>query len=272
MSQPSAIFGQLSAFDPMLWHSAAFAGRKELVHAVTSIDLDMSLADAARGAETRRGVCRMLDLPFERLTVPEQVHGTGVAVVGPDGLGCGRDIHHPTVRGADGLLTMEVDVPLLVLSADCAPIAVYDPLHRAIGVAHAGWRGIVGGVIAELITAMFKTFDCRPSDCVAMIGPCAGACCYEIGTDVSDQLPRPISIGLPGANRGGCDAALQSRDGRQFLDLAAASATMLRAAGLRHDAIDVLDVCTICDTRFHSYRRQGRRADRNALILALRRV
>lgn len=270
MSRDAVTSGPPAAFAPLSWRSAAFAGRRELVHVLTSADIDMSLADAARSMEARRRVCGMMDVPFNRLTVAEQVHGAGVAVVGPDEMGCGRDAEHPPISGADALVTAESEVPLLVLSADCAPIAVFDPVHRVLAVAHAGWRGVVEGVIAAVMATMVKTFDCRPSDCVAMIGPCARACCYEIGTDVSDRLPPPVCGGPRAADGDECPAAVRVRNGRRFLDLAVASATMLSEAGLRRDAIDATDICTICDTRYHSYRRQLKAAGRNALMVALR--
>jgi len=196
---------------------------------VAGDDPDRVLANRARALEA-------IGAPPGAWTGGKQVHATTVTRV--TAAECGRGATE--VAGAagaipdtDALWTDEPGAALVVLVADCVPILMADPRGRRIAVVHAGWRGLVAGVI-EAAAAVFDD----PSRVVAMAGPSIGPCCYEVGEDVA----RPALDRFGGGVMRGSN-----------LDLWAAAAAALRDAGIR-DATLAL-ACTRCEShRFFSHR------------------
>lgn len=192
--------------------------------------------------------------------VGDQVHGTHIEQVG--GLHAGARWHgnEAALEGTDALVTATRYLPLVSLVADCLPVALVDPERGVGAVAHAGWRGLAGGVLESTLGAMRSTWGTTPSDVVAWLGPCIGACCFEVGPEVAEHF-RPF------AAPGSCD--------RFQLDLRAAAKERLGSAGLIEENIDGLNLCTSCeDALFFSHRRattrEGKKTTgRQALILWL---
>ena len=146
---------------------------------------------------------------------------------------------------ADAVWTEEPNLGLVVLTADCVPIVVASRDGGKVGVAHGGWRGLAGGVVASLITAMGDA-----ASLVAWIGPAIGRDVYEVGQDVHQAMLSAFgtevtdSVFAPGA-----------RPGKWYLDLFALSERLLNAAGVSEVYGERL--CTFADPRFHSHRRNG---------------
>lgn len=148
----------------------------------------------------------------ERLAQGRQVHGTRVVVDGEGG------------EEADGQVTTRPGVAAIVLVADCLPVALVGP--RAVGVVHAGWRGLAAGVLEAGVAAL------GAGPLAAAIGPGIGPCCYEVGDDVRAVFGT----------------------GERTLDLKAVARARLRAAGVT--AVHDCGLCTACDAeRFFSHRR-----------------
>lgn len=141
----------------------------------------------------------------------------------------------------DALITDRQGLAVSVRTADCFPILMADPVRQTVAAIHAGWRGTAGRIVAETIGKMRDEFRTSPGDLVAAIGPGIGVCCYQVGEDVGRQF------GLSGA---GC------------VDLAKENRRQLIEAGVPESQIDVLKICTFCDSRFHSFRRDKDRAGR----------
>lgn len=181
------------------------------------------------------------------LTVGWQVHGTRVQLVETEQRGRGR---YPAFDGfldTDGLITRSADVALGIIISDCTPILVYDPVQHAVGLAHAGWRGTVAGIARTLTDAMVDSFDSRPEDLRAGIGPSIGPCCYEVGPEVIDAWHQ---LRIPG----GEDAVVERRP-RPHFDLWRANELVLEFAGLSSENIERADLCTRCESdRFFSHR------------------
>lgn len=248
---------------PGFWRSRLLSREAGVVHAMTRGDLNMALSvgpDIRGTTERRRLLCDALCVPFDRLTSGRQVHGTRIAAVTGETIGRGRDRSSPRIPETDGLITNERNVPLMVLGADCALIAVYDTVRRVIGVAHAGWRGTAAGMSIALVRRLATVYGSRPSDLVAAVSPCAGACCYEVGADVLAAFR---------CRGGDADVAFSRRNGAWFLDLAGAVEQQLCLAGLSSERIERAAVCTICNHDYFSFRRQGRSAGQSALIVAI---
>ncbi|MHB1538595.1 MAG: laccase domain-containing protein, partial [Solirubrobacteraceae bacterium] len=124
--------------------------------------------------------------------------------------------------------------------------------ERAVGAVHAGWRGLADGVLEEGVEAVRELAACD-GGMLALIGPCAGPCCYEVGAEVLERFAALTGVG------GGVDPGA-----KEPIDLRAIVRGRLLAAGV--DAVAGLDLCTICDERLHSHRREGDAAGRQAAI------
>ena len=138
--------------------------------------------DHAAVAENRRRLAAALGV--DRLTVADQQHGDRVAVVDAANAGRGHDGVADSVRAfpaTDAMITNLPGVALTILVADCAPVVLFDPVNRAIGVAHCGRVGTVLGTLAKTAESMAATFGSAPGDLLVGIGPAIGAGSYEIG-------------------------------------------------------------------------------------------
>ncbi|HWG95227.1 MAG TPA: peptidoglycan editing factor PgeF [Mycobacteriales bacterium] len=199
--------------------------------------LDLALHvedDPAAVAANRAALVEALDA--DRLAFADQVHGDAVAVVeagGPE-----------TAPAVDALVTAEPGTALVVLAADCLPVLLADPVAGVVGAAHAGRQGLLAGVLQQAVRAM-AALGAEPGRVEAVVGPAAGACCYEVPAAMADDA----EARLPGTRS-------TTRAGTPSLDLRGGAERVLRQAGLadvRH-----VDHCTIDDARFYSYRRDGR--------------
>jgi YfiH family protein len=201
-----------------------------------------------------RAICEALGITTGQLVSPHQVHGSRVVAVGPRD--CGR-----VIECADALITDSPGVVLMLRFADCVPVWLYDPLRRAVGLAHAGWRGMVAGVATATVRAMQATYGCQPPDLVAGVGPAIGPCCYEVGADVVEAVG--------GAFSGGQEAMLERRGaGKWHLDLWLAVRQQLAHAGVAE--IEVARVCTACHTEeWFSHRAERGRTGRMGALVAL---
>jgi YfiH family protein len=187
--------------------------------------------DVERVEENRRRVCAETGLPYERLSFNRQVHGATV--------------NRASVRGepGDGLWSDEPGQPMLVLSADCLPIAIArSGGERRLAVVHAGWRGLSRGIVAAAVAAV-------GGETAAVVGPAIGPCCYEVGDEVSSRFDADLTV-----------------DRR--LDLWSAAERALRRAGVA--SVERVDLCTCCNPElFFSHRRSGRERGVQGMIGAI---
>lgn len=209
--------------------------------------------DANVVARNRARVASLVESPVERLTFGSQVHGARVAVVGPADAG-------RTFEETDALITNAPGVPLVILTADCAAVFVFDPVRHAAGIAHAGWRGTVAGIAGATVTAMRDAFGSDPADLIAAVGPSIGPCCYEVGSDVIDTVQASLAthvddvladpdMASAGSFRGSVN------EGRKHFDLWRANEHVLLDAGVRPERVEIAGLCTACHTDlFYSHR------------------
>ena len=131
--------------------------------------------------------CDAAGFSFDSLVASAQDHHTEIRRVTKRE--CGIGIWRPRDQeSVDGLLTDEPGVTLVTYYADCVPLYFLDPVHRAIGLAHAGWRGTVAGMGIKMVEAMAHKFGSRPEELLAAIGPSIGPCCYEVDQPVADAF------------------------------------------------------------------------------------
>ena len=186
------------------------------------------------GARRREKICTRAGA--EGLVRGYQVHGTHVRRV--------REMPDPPIctgrpEDADGQATPVPGLATMVLAADCLPVAL--GASGAVAMVHCGWRGLAAGVLEEGVQAV-REID-GVDEMMAVIGPGAGPCCYEVGEEVHAVFG--------GAHRD-----------QQRIDLKAIARERLLAAGVAK--VEDLEACTICDERFFSYRREGANAGRQS--------
>ena len=179
----------------------------------------------------------------------EQVHGSSLAVVQH-----ARELTQP-VAGCDALLTNVSGLGLVIRTADCLPIFFLDPARRAVGLAHAGWRGLAAGLPLRMVAAFRHQYHSRLQDLRVAIGPAVRSCCYEVGPEF-ERFFGPF---------------VQASSGRRTCDLPAAAIAQLLGAGVRRDRILDSAICTACDLRtWFSLRREGPATGRLTSLILLR--
>ncbi len=157
----------------------------------------------------------------------------------------------------DALIENTPGMLVAVKTADCIPVLIVDPAHRAVAAVHAGWRGAVRNITARTIEEMGKKFLSRPQDLHAAIGPGIGKCCYEVGPDVAMQFRE-------------YEPALSDITHPVHLDLADINRRQLANCGLPGSQIYMAGICTMCERDFHSFRRDKQQAGRMLSVVGVR--
>jgi YfiH family protein len=188
----------------------------------------------------------------EKLVATRHVHGTAVWRVG-----------EPLSDAAefDGLVSDRPGTVLGAFAADCIPLVFADPVARVCGAAHAGWRGTLGGVAANVVARMSE-IGSRPADVRVALGPSIGPCCFEVGPEVVAEFRAAFGdlagMVVPGPRR-------------DHIDLRVVSRAVLTRAGVDPAHIDANPPCTMCQPeRFFSYRRDGREGGMHMGFIGLR--
>ena len=211
--------------------------------------------------ENYRRFCGALDVPMERAVLSKQVHETTVRLC--TAADTGKGLFASRDYTADALITRETDLPLVVFSADCGIMLLYDPVHHAAGAVHAGWRGCAAGILEKTVQAMADTFGSDPAAMVAAVGSSIGPCCFE--TD--DDVPEAMTAAL------GAEASpyLERRGIKWHVDLAGLNRQWLLRAGLAPEHIDVCGLCTACRRDlFWSHRKMGQARGAQIAMISLK--
>jgi YfiH family protein len=200
--------------------------------------------DPARVVENRRLLCEAVAADPDAATMAWQRHGATVTRAQSRGIVTPGTVYDH----CDGLWSDERGRAMLLITADCVPVAITrrpDPgVRPAVAVLHVGWRGLLAGIVAEGVRAL------GPGRLAAVVGPAIGPCCYEVGEEVA----------APAREAFGADVMHDRK-----LDLWTSVERALRAAGCEH--VDKIDVCTSCNgDTFFSHRRDEGRTGRQGVI------
>ena len=222
-----------------------------------SLNLGYHVGDVHESvAENRRRFCSKLAIEVGSLVISQQVHGNSTTVIDESHKGHGAYGHEDAIYGADAMITESGGVALAVLTADCVPVMVVDPVRKAIGIAHAGWRGTLRMIAAKAVLKMRDTFGTEPADCLVTIGPSIGPCCYTAGEDVISQFQSAFGPAV-------CVA-------KDRLDLQLAVKLQLTRVGVKKSNISSSRLCTACNTDlFYSYRAEGGRTGRIMSVIMI---
>jgi YfiH family protein len=178
-----------------------------------------------------------------------QIHADAVHVVGETDLGRGARSLEGVIADTDALVTDRPGVPLCVLLADCVPVALYDPEHHAIGLAHAGWKGTVARISSRTVEVMREAYGSDPAQLIAGIGPSISPDRYEVGENVIAPAREAYGDAPVLRDLGG---------GKALFDLWAANALDLEQAGVPRARIEISGISTIDSLdEFYSHRFEG---------------
>ena len=163
----------------------------------------------------------------------------------------------------DALISNVKEVPLLILTADCVPVVIIDPKNKAVGVAHAGWRGTYDKICKNTIDEMIKNYKSNPEDLICVIGPSIGPCCYEVSKDLVEKFNTNL------ANHAGEFDII--KDDKYFLDLWKINELTLKDCNVKDENIINLQICTNCNhDKFYSYRKHNKTPKRIGTMIQIK--
>lgn len=231
---------------------AVFPTREGGLSAGPYASLNLGLAvgdDAGVVLANRRRLAVAAGLELERWVVPAQVHGTRLLEVGEADAGRGAGDLATTVADTDALVTTAPRVGLVVSHADCVPVVIAAAGEEGVvlATAHAGWRGMLDGIVEQAAAALAR----RGRLLGAVVGPSIGPCCFT----VDEELRRRFDARFPGVATGG-----------GTVDLWECAVRQLQAAGTPGAQITLTRLCTSCDRRFYSHRRDAGRSGRHLSV------
>ena len=247
-------------FDGLSQYSAVYHGVFTRLGGVSrahfeSLNLSRSVGDDPEAVrENNRRMLSIFDVTPDRSVTAWLVHGKTVAVVDRNDASGYR-------AGTDAIITNDRSIALTMRFADCAPIIFYDPVHQAVGIAHAGWRGVAVNIARETVMAMQAAFKSDPYELWVGIGPCISVDRYRVGLEVIDAVSAACPPAAPIVQR--------QPDGSTHLDLNAAIEAQLRASGVNQ--IEVSNLCTATNTHeWFSHRAENGKTGRFGVVLGLK--
>lgn len=204
--------------------------------------------------ENRRRVFHAIGKPVESLYDVWQVHSDVIIHVDRP-----RPLSEPQIK-ADALLTNQPTVTLFMRFADCVPIFLFDPIHKVVGMVHAGWQGTVKRIVTRTIAEMQKQYQTRPQDVYAGIGPSICVDHYEVQKDVVDLVSKHLGVV-------GMSCVFQ-KNGRNFFNLQKANTLQLNQVGVEN--IEQSMICTACHVNdWFSHRAESGNTGRFGALIAL---
>lgn len=235
-----AVFTRRGGVSPTPWHSLNFGA---------------SVGDDTRRVSlNRERALALLNLRMDSVYDLYQVHSTKIITT-----------DSPLLPGAlhlkaDAIITNRPNITLMMRFADCVPILLFDPINRAIGIAHAGWIGTVDKIAAKTVTEMVAKFGSHPSDIIAAIGPSIGPDHYSVGNDVIDRVRISFTSQA--------EELLNNLQGKTYFDLWKANRLVLAEVGVQK--IEECNLCTCCNLEdWYSHRGEHGKTGRFGIVFGL---
>lgn len=214
----------------------------------SSLNLALHVGDDPKEVlENRRRLCQTIGCSLHQLTMAQQTHEDHVVAVGESECGSGAGSYQDALEHTDALMTNIPGIPLMICIADCVPVILFDPVHKACAVIHDGWRGTVARLAAKTVFAMRLAYGSLPEHLLAYVGPSISAPHFEVSEDTTQQF---IDMGY--------DSCVIRQNQTRMIDLWQANHRLLLDAGLRDKHITVTTSCVFEEEgKFFSYRRDG---------------
>ncbi|MGN1032733.1 MAG: peptidoglycan editing factor PgeF [Intestinibacter sp.] len=192
---------------------------------------------------------------LKNLSKNKQIHSDIVNKVDRDNIG--------KIIEGDAIITNEKNVPLLILTADCVPVVLVDTVNKAVGLAHAGWRGTYAKICEKTLKAMKDNYNTNPEDVTAIIGPSIGSCCYEVSRDLVEKFNKIIT--------NSDEKMYKIKDKKYYLDLWKINTYILKEFGVLESNILNMNICTSCNCdKFFSYRKHDKTAKRIGTLVEIK--
>lgn len=204
-----------------------------------SMNMDFDHDDFDSVTENYKIFCKAVGFDFDSLVASSQDHHTFVRVCTKEQRGIGI-YREKDIESVDALVTNEKGVTLVTYYADCTPLFFVDTNKKAIGLAHAGWRGTVGKIGERVIQTMRENYGTESCDLICAIGPAISKCCYEVDKGCADNF---YALGLDS------DKFVFPKDnGKYMIDLLECNRRILLANGVKEENIVMSDLCTKCNS------------------------
>lgn len=198
-------------------------------------------------ASNRDKLAITLGVKAEQVVFADQTHSVNVGVVNSIAT---------ELTDTDAMITNQKGICLNVLTADCVPVILFDPVKNVIGVVHAGWKGTMGEITRATVLKMKEVYDVESTNLLAGIGPCISFENYEVGEEVASQFSSAFYY--------------KKRNNKYLLDLVKANSHQLSAVGVKSANIEVMNICTRTSQRFYSARREGIQSGRFSTFILLK--
>ena len=262
-------------FDTLAMVKHGFTTREGGVSTGDCASMNLSFSrgdDEAAVMENYRRIAMSFGINCRDFVCSDQTHTTNVKRVTKSDAGkgvvCPKDY-----SDVDGLITNEPGLVLATFYADCVPLYFIDPVHKAIGLSHSGWRGTVNKMGKVTLEAMAREFDTRPEEVYCAIGPSICQDCYEVSMDVAEEFmrafPNHVSDILMQKQNLVAEENTKAFEEKYQLDLWKANEIILTEAGVLPEHLAVTNVCTCCNPKklFSHRASKGKRGNLAAFLM-----
>lgn len=263
--RPNLWLGKFDIFPEELFtHAVSTRHGGVSAGAFNSLNLGLHVEDDAESVlQNRRLFAEALGVQPENITTCQQIHGDKIVRVKVAQKGAGFSDYAEAIADTDALITNEANVPLMLFFADCTPILLADPVKKAVGLAHGGWKGTVKSIAAKTVAAMVCEFGSNPNDILAAIGPSIGKCCYTVGEEVAEQFRQAFPWMA--------ERILTHTEQGIKLDLQLCNTLLLQSVGVQAKYIENAHTCTACNnSQFFSYRADNGKTGRIAALISVK--
>lgn len=239
---------EVPAFEQFAWLTHGFTSRVGGISKAPydSLNLCWTRDESSENTEENFKIfCDAAGLNFEEMALVNHEHGTTVLAM--DRTYRRRGFPKHPLEFCDGFVTDDPGITLVTSHADCSVFYFCDPIRRAIGICHAGWRGTLGRIGAKVVEKMRTTYGCNPKDIYAAVGPCICKNCFEVAAELGMKFREEFHDP---------DCAIAGKAGKMYVDLSLAAILQFLDAGVPAQNISAMDACTYeKKDLFFSYRR-----------------
>ncbi|MEA4972048.1 MAG: peptidoglycan editing factor PgeF [Candidatus Metalachnospira sp.] len=232
---------------------------------LSSLNLGFSRGDKRENVDTNFDIiCDALGVKKEQCVTLRQVHSTRIIMADESIKGMG--FRNDTERiEADAFVTNKKGIVLVTFHADCVPLFFVDTEKKAIGMAHAGWRGTADGMAAEMIIKMINEFGSNPKNIKVGIGPSIGLCCFQVDKPVTDIFNEKYSFASKYIIND------EEAECKYKIDLWGINKEVLMSKGVKEENIEIGGICTKCNPEiFYSHRVMGEKRGTMGAFLFLK--
>lgn len=221
-----------------------------------SLNLGFHTDDKEKKVLTNRQMfLNAIGLDINKTVTAKQIHQDKIYIVERGDNIRGATSYSNAIDDTDALITNLKGIPLALFFADCVPVIIYDPVKKAIGISHAGWKGTVLNIAQKTVLKMKDAFNSNPTDILAAIAPSIGPCCYEVDKKLYKEFRNSTYNQL--SNEDFSKLFIPTED-KYHLNLQEANKADLVMAGVLPDNIYSSDICTSCNNDIYFSHRKDK--------------